>query len=203
MQRNEKQELVGALREKMSRAAIAIAVGYKNIDAAATVKLRKTFRENKVDYKVIKNTLARLAAKGTPLEQFTEGLDGPNAIILGYDDVVAPAKVLRDVLKEQGDKMTVKAGVVQGNLVDAKGLAALASMPGLPELRGMLAAMIAAPATTLVRLLNTPGGQNRPRAPGEIRKGREGGLAAVPPYSEELSGFQLFDALQAARRYKG
>jgi large subunit ribosomal protein L10 len=159
MQRNEKQELVGALREKMSRAAIAIAVGYKNIDAAATVKLRKTFRDNKVDYKVIKNTLARLAAKGTPLEQFAEGLIGPNAIILGYDDVVAPAKVLRDVLKEQGDKMTVKAGVVQGNLVDAKGLAALASMPGLPELRGMLAAMIAAPATTLVRLLNTPGSQ--------------------------------------------
>jgi len=159
MQRNEKQELVGALKEMMSKAAIAIAVGYKNIDAAATVKLRKTFRENKVDYKVVKNTLARLAAKGTPLEKFTEGLDGPNAIILGYDDVVAPAKVLRDVLKEQGEKMTVKAGVVQGNLVDAKGLAALADMPGLPELRGMLAGLIASPATRLVRLLNTPGGQ--------------------------------------------
>ena len=159
MQRNEKQELVGALKEKMSKAAIAIAVGYKNIDAAATVKLRKTFRENKVDYKVVKNTLARLAAKGTPLEKFTEGLDGPNAIILGYDDVVAPAKVLRDVLKEQGEKMTVKAGVVQGNLVDAKGLAALAEMPGLPELRGMLAGVIAAPASRLVRLLNTPGSQ--------------------------------------------
>ena len=159
MQRNEKQELVGALREKMTKAAIAIAVGYKNIDAAATVKLRKTFRDSKVDYKVVKNTLARLAAKGTPLEKFTEGLEGPNAIILGYDDVVAPAKVLRDVLKEQGEKMTVKAGVVQGNLVDAKGLAALADMPGLTELRGMLAGMIAGPATKLVRLLNTPGGQ--------------------------------------------
>src|ERR1041384_4526042 len=143
----------------MEKSVIAVAVGYKGIDAEATVKLRKTFREAKVDYKVVKNTLARLAAKGTPLEKFTEQLDGPNAIILGYDDVVAPAKVLRDVLKEQGDKMSVKAGVVQGNLVDAKGLAALASMPGLQELRGMLAAMIAAPATTLVRLLNTPASQ--------------------------------------------
>ena len=142
MQRNEKQELIGALREKMSKAAIAIAVGYKNLDAAATVKLRKTFRESKVDYKVVKNTLARLAAKGTSLEKFTEGLDGANAII-----------------KEQGEKMTVKAGVVQGNLVDARGLAALADMPGLPELRGMLVGMIAAPATKLVRLLSTPGGQ--------------------------------------------
>ena len=159
MQRNEKQDLIGALHEKMSKSIIAIAVGYKAIDAEATVKLRKTFRDNKVDYKVVKNTLARLAAKGTPLEKFTEGLEGPNAIILGYDDVVAPAKVLRDVLKEQGEKMTVKAGVVQGNLVDAKGLAALADMPGLPELRGILVGMVAAPATKLVRLLNTPGGQ--------------------------------------------
>jgi len=159
MQRNEKQNLIGALHEKMSKAAIAIAVGYKNINAEATVKLRKTFRDNKVDYKVVKNTLARLAAKGTALEKFTEGLTGPNAIILGYDDVVAPAKVLRDVLRESGDKMTVKAGVVQGNLVDAKGLLALADMPGLPELRGMLVGMISAPASKLVRLLSTPGAQ--------------------------------------------
>jgi large subunit ribosomal protein L10 len=159
MQRNEKQEMIAALHDKMGRCAIAIAVGYKAIDAEATVKLRKTFREAKVDYKVIKNTLARLAAKGTPLEKFSEALIGPNAIILGYDDVVAPAKVLRDVLKEQGDKMTVKAGVVQGNLVNAKDIAALANLPGLQELRGMLAGVIASPASTLVRLINTPGSQ--------------------------------------------
>src|ERR1041384_118935 len=159
MQRNEKQELIGELKAKMEKSVIAVAVGYKAIGAEATVKLRKTFREAKVDYKVVKNTLARLAAKGTPLEKFTEQLDGPKAIIRGNDGVVAPEKELRDVLREQGEKMTVKAGVVQGNLVDAKGLAALADMPGLPELRGMLVGMIAAPATKLVRLLNTPGGQ--------------------------------------------
>ena len=78
---------------------------------------------------------------------------------MGYDDVVAPAKLLREILREQGEKMTVKAGVVQGNLVDANGLKALADLPGLLELRGMLAGIIASPATKLVRLLNTPGGQ--------------------------------------------
>ena len=67
--------------------------------------------------------------------------------------------MLRDVLKEQGEKMSVKAGVIQGNLVDAKGLQALADLPGLPELRAMLLAMISAPASKLVRLFNTPGGQ--------------------------------------------
>ena len=159
MQRNEKQEMVGALHEKMVKANFAAAVGYTNIDAEATVKLRRTFRQAKVDYKVVKNTLARLAAKGTPLEKFAEQLTGPSAIILGYDDVVVPAKVLRDVLKEQGEKMKVKAGVVQGNLVDAKGLQALADMPGLPELRAMLLGMLSAPASKLARLLNTPGAQ--------------------------------------------
>src|SRR5207253_6353194 len=159
MQRNEKQEMVGALHQKMAKANFAAAVGYKNIDAEATVKLRKTFRDNKVEYKVVKNTLARLAAKGTPLEKFAEQLQGPSAIILGYDDVVAPAKVLREVLREQGEKMTVKAGVIQGKLVDAKGLQALADMPGLAELRAMLLGIITSPAAKLVRLLNTPGGQ--------------------------------------------
>ena len=157
MQRNEKQELVGALHAKLAKADFAVAVAYKNIDAEATVKLRKTFRDGKVDYKVVKNTLAKIAAKGTPSEKLAESMSGPSALILGYGDVVGPAKLLQQVLKEQGAKLVVKAGVVQGNLVDHAGLLALASLPGLPELRGMLAAMIQSPATTLVRLINTPG----------------------------------------------
>src|SRR5947208_15897864 len=152
MERNQKQEMVGALHDMMSKANFAAAVAYRNIDAQATVKLRKTFREVRVDYKVVKNTLARLAAKGTSLEKFAEQLEGPNAIVLGYEDVIAPARLLRDVLKEQGEKMKLKAGVVQGNLVDAKGVSALAAMPGLPELRGMILGMISAPAQKLVRL---------------------------------------------------
>jgi large subunit ribosomal protein L10 len=159
MQRNEKQELVGALHAKLAKADFAVAVAYKNIDAAATVKLRKTFRESKVEYKVVKNTLAKIAAKGTSAEKLTEQLTGPSELILGYGDVVAPAKLLQEVVQQQGAKLVIKGGVVQGNLVDAAGLKVLASMPGLPELRGMLAAMIAAPATTLVRLLKTPGEQ--------------------------------------------
>src|SRR5207237_5154767 len=68
MQRSEKKEMIDSLRAKMEKAAIAIALEYKNISAAATVVLRKKFRDSKVDYKVVKNTLAKLAAKGTSLE---------------------------------------------------------------------------------------------------------------------------------------
>jgi large subunit ribosomal protein L10 len=159
MQRNEKQQMVEALRSKMEKAAIAVAVEYKAIGAEATVALRKKFRDNKIDYKVVKNTLARLAAKGTSVEGLSNKLEGPSAIVMGYDDVVQPAKVLQEILKEQGGKLVVKAGVVQGHLVDAEGLKALASMPGLPELRGTILGMLMAPASKLVRLLNTPGSQ--------------------------------------------
>jgi large subunit ribosomal protein L10 len=159
MQRNEKQKLVDALHAKLAKAEFAVAVAYKNIDAEATVKLRKTFRDAKVDYKVVKNTLAKIAAKGTPVEQLTEQLTGPSALILGYGDVVAPAKLLQEVVQQQGEKLVVKAGVIQGNLVNAQGLKALASLPGLPELRGILVGMIQSPAAKLVRILNTPGGQ--------------------------------------------
>ena len=72
MQRNEKQQMVDALHTKLAKADFAVAISYKDIDAEATVKLRKTFRDSKVDYKVVKNTLAKLAAKGTPAEKLTE-----------------------------------------------------------------------------------------------------------------------------------
>lgn len=159
MQLNEKKEMVGELHAKMAKATIAVLAQYKNIDAEATVNLRKKLRDAKVDYKVVKNTLAKHAAKGTALEKLSSKMEGPSAVILGYEDVVSPAKLLQEILREQGDKLVVKAGVVEGNLIDAEGLKALASMPGLPELRGMLVGMIASPASKLVRLLNTPGSQ--------------------------------------------
>ncbi len=159
MQRTEKQDMISSLHAKMEKASIAVALEYKNIDAEATVALRKKLRDANVDYKVVKNTLAKLAAKGTSLEALSIKLEGPSAIVMGYDDVVAPAKLLQEILKQQGEKLVVKSAVVQGNLVDAAGLKALASLPGKDELRGMIVGMIAAPASKLVRLLNTPGSQ--------------------------------------------
>jgi len=159
MQRTEKKQMVDSLHAKMEKASIAVALEYKNIDAEATVALRKKLRDAHVDYKVVKNTLAKLAAKGTSLEGLSSKLEGPSAIVMGYDDVVGPAKLLQEILKAQGEKLVVKSAVVQGNLIDAAGLKALASLPGKDELRGMIVGMIAAPASKLVRLLNTPGSQ--------------------------------------------
>lgn len=159
MNRSEKEAIISALHEKMARATFAAAVSFDKLDAATAIDLRRAMRSGNIDYKVVKNTLALRAAKGTAVEKLEDEFSGPVAVALAYDDVVAPAKIISEFLKKSGDKLKVKGAVAQGARLDAKGVEALAKMPGLPELRAQLLAMLNTPAATLVRLINTPGGQ--------------------------------------------
>jgi large subunit ribosomal protein L10 len=111
-----------------------------------------------VEYRIVKNTLAIRAAKGTDLEQLSEKFVGPTALVMSYDDVVAPAKILADFSKDR-ENFTLRIGVVQGKVIDVKGIMALAKLPSLPELRSKIAGVIAQPASKLVRLLAAPGQQ--------------------------------------------
>lgn len=158
MQRSEKEELIKELADKFSRANVAIAVEFSKLNVATVTNLRKKLRDGGVEYKVLKNTLAKRAAAGTPVEQIAGDFQGPVALCLSYGDVVAPAKILKDFLKDK-ESLKVKSAVVEGRRTDAKGVDALASMPGLPELRAMLMGMINQPATMLARTINAPASQ--------------------------------------------
>lgn len=142
----------------MARVKIAIVAEPKGLDVATVNDLRKKLRESKVEYRVIKNTLAARAAKGTSVEKVADKFVGPTAIVMSYDDVIAPAKVLADFMKTR-ESFSIRTAVVEGNVVDAKGIQALAKMPGLQELRGQIAAMIAQPASKLARIIAAPGQQ--------------------------------------------
>jgi large subunit ribosomal protein L10 len=158
LNRTEKEQVIGELHEKMSRAKAAIVAEPKGLTVEVVTGLRKKLRDAKVDYRVVKNTLAARAAKGTPVESVAEKFVGPTAIVMSYDDVVAPAKLLAEFMKDR-ENFVIRAAVVEGRVIDAKGVQALARMPGLQELRSQLARMIAQPATTLVRMISTPGQQ--------------------------------------------
>jgi large subunit ribosomal protein L10 len=158
LNRTEKEEVIGQLREKMARAKAAILAEPKGLDVATVTDLRKKFRDAKVDYKIVKNTLAQRAAKGTPVEPLVEKFVGPTALIMSYDDVVAPAKILVDFAKDR-ENFAIRTAVIEGKVIDANGVKALAKMPGLQELRGTIAMMIAQPATKLARMIGTPGQQ--------------------------------------------
>jgi large subunit ribosomal protein L10 len=158
LNRTDKEKVIGELHEKMSRARAAIVAEPRGLTVGVVTGLRKKLRDAKVDYRVVKNTLAARAAKGTPVEPIAAQFVGPTAIVMSYDDVVAPAKLLADFMKDR-ESFVIRGAVVEGKVIDAKGVQALAKMPGLQELRAQLAGMIAQPATRLARIIGTPGQQ--------------------------------------------
>jgi large subunit ribosomal protein L10 len=158
MNRTEKEEVIGELHAKMAKARAAIVAEPKGLDVETITALRKKLRDNKVEYRVVKNTLARRAAKGTSVEVVSDKFVGPTALVMSYDDVVAPAKLLAEFMKDR-ENFAIRGAVVEGKLVDAKGVAALAKLPGLNELRAQILGMITQPATKIARIVGTPGQQ--------------------------------------------
>ncbi|MBK9517261.1 MAG: 50S ribosomal protein L10 [Anaeromyxobacter sp.] len=158
MNRTEKEAVIGELHAKMAKARAAIVAEPRGLDVETVTALRKKLRDNKVEYRVVKNTLAARAAKGTSVEVVADRFVGPTALVMSYDDVVAPAKLLAEFMKDR-ENFTIRAAVVEGKLVDAKGVAALAKLPGINELRAQILGMITQPATKLARVIGTPAQQ--------------------------------------------
>jgi large subunit ribosomal protein L10 len=154
--KSEKEAVIKELGEKFSRAKSAVVAEFHKLDVATVTSLRKKFRDGGVEYRVIKNTLARRAAKGTSLEPISDDFTGSVALALSYADVVAPAKILADFAKDM-EAIRIRGGVVDGKRIDVNGVKALAKMPGLQELRAMLLALLAQPGSRLVRAIAAPG----------------------------------------------
>lgn len=150
--------MIEDLHARMKAATVAIIAEYKGLDVATATDIRKKCRDNQVDYRVVKNTLAKRAAQGTSVEAIAESFKGPVVLVLGKDPVT-PAKVMTEFAKDREQKFQLRVAVVEGQKVDAKGIEALARMPGIQELRGMIAGMLTSPAAKLARLIATPGQQ--------------------------------------------
>lgn len=156
MLKSEKEELIKDLNDRFSRAKGVIVAEFNKLNVDSVNKLRKKLREGKVEWKVLKNTLARRAAQGTSVEKISDDFVGPVAAAISYDDVIAPAKILSEFVKDL-ETIKIRSGVVQGQKIDKNGVLALAKMPGLPELRAQILSMINQPATKLVRTIKEPG----------------------------------------------
>lgn len=158
MERRMKEQVVEELHEKMKAASIAIIAEFQGLDVATVTGIRTKCRDNQVEYRVVKNTLAKLAAKDTPVEAIAGDFVGPVVLVLGADPVT-PAKLMAEFAKANQGKLTVRSGVTDGQTLDASGLEALSKMPSLDELRGSLVGLIGAPASALARLVAAPGQQ--------------------------------------------
>jgi large subunit ribosomal protein L10 len=131
----------------------AILVDYKGLTVPQVTDLRRQIRGAKASYKVVKNTIAKRALKGTQFEALEKYFEGTTAVAYTSTDPVALAKTLTTFLKT-APTMTIKAAVVQGTSVPAAGVADLANMPGKPELYARLLGTLQAPMVNLVRVLN-------------------------------------------------
>jgi large subunit ribosomal protein L10 len=158
LNRTEKEQVISQLHEKMAKAKAAILAEPRKLDVATVTELRRKFREAQIEYRVVKNTLAQRAAKGTPVEALVDHFVGPTALVMSYGDVVAPAKILVDFAKGR-ETFSIRTGVIEGKVTDAEGIQALAKLPGIQELRAQIAATIAQPAAKLARMIATPGQQ--------------------------------------------
>lgn len=159
MNKTQKQDIVKELHDKFDTAKAAILTDFKGLSVAEITEFRVELRKANIEYRVVKNTLARRAAKDTSAEQFDKYLTGPTGVILGYDDPVTPAKAVMDFVKKmelakKQDKFTVRVGIIEGSLADANQLKAIASLPSRTELLSNMAAGFQAPASKMARLLN-------------------------------------------------
>ncbi len=153
MVKPEKKAAVAELKEKFNQAQAMIITDYKGLNVEDMTELRRQLREEGVDFKVVKNTLATIAAEEAGVEQIEEYFVGPTAIAFGIEDVVSPAKVLVDYSKEN-DNLEIKAGTLKGKLISQDKLKALADIPSREVLLGQVLAGMQAPITGLVRVLN-------------------------------------------------
>jgi len=156
MNTEEKATAVAELAATFGRARLAIVTESAGLPVNQVTELRKLLRGAKAEYKVVKNTLAVRAAEGTILSGVTTYLKGPTGLVIGYDDPVLPAKILRDFLlaEKRDQKMKITIGVLEGKVVQPAELAAVAKLPKKEVLIAMLLSAMQGPARGLVYTLS-------------------------------------------------
>lgn len=152
MNKSNKEQLVAELTEKMGAAKAAFLADYRGIDVEAANALRGELHKAEVEYRVVKNTLLKLAIKGTDNECLSEMLNGPTALTIAKDDPVAPAKALSEFAKAN-DKFEIKGGVLDGKLLSVADIKALADLPSREVLLAKMLGSINAPASNFVGVL--------------------------------------------------
>ena len=170
--RNTKEEILGGYEEAMASAEHAFVIGFKGITVNQVNDLRSKVRKSGGQYVVIKNTLARLAVAGKPLEQVKEHFTGPTAVAYSLADPVALAKVLTDFAKD-APVIEFKGGLVEGRPIAASQVKEIASLPGRQELLAKLVFLMPSPIQRFVRVLAASGPQRLAIVLDQVEKKKE------------------------------
>ncbi len=149
----QKKGTVKILADKIKASKSLVFADYRGLTVEQDTEMRNALRKAGVEYKVVKNTLTKLALKENEISGLDEFLNGPTAMAISENDLVAPAKVLSEYAKKF-DKFELKAGIVEGNILDLDGIKALAELPPKEVLIARVLGSMKAPLSGFVNVLN-------------------------------------------------
>jgi large subunit ribosomal protein L10 len=152
MARPEKVEKVEALKEIFDSARSVVLNDFTGLNVAKLSELRKLCRESGIEYRVVKNTLARRGVKGTAAEELEAQLEGPTALAIGRESENVSARIIAKFAEEH-EAPKFKAGIVEGKVIDATGLLALSKLPSKEKLLSTLLASVKSPGSNLASVL--------------------------------------------------
>ena len=153
MNRDEKVGKVRELNESFSRANFAVVADYRGLKVTELEKLRSELKQNQSQIQVSKNTLFKLAVKDTEYESLSDSFSGTTAVTFSFEEPVAAAKILVDFAREF-ESLQIRSGVMDGKLLCAEEIQAIAKLPGREQLLGQLCGVLSAVPTKFVRTLN-------------------------------------------------
>ncbi len=142
----EKSAIVAQMKETLGEAKGAVLVGYSGLTVAQVTDLRRKFLAEGVEYKVVKNTLTRIAAQELGIEGFSEHLEGPTALASSKEDAIAPARILEKFITDtKTQALTIKVGIVEGEVLNAEEVGKIAKLPNREGMLSMLLSVLQAP----------------------------------------------------------
>jgi large subunit ribosomal protein L10 len=156
MKKEKKLGVVAELKETLGKSKAGVVTSYQGIPTPEIVNLRHKLRDSKLELKVIKNTMMRRAATEAGKEFMNTHFDGALAIVLGYDDVSAPARVLTQYISSSGVNMTVSGGFLDDRWLSVAEVNTLATLPSQRELIAKVLGGLQSPITGLVQSLSSP-----------------------------------------------
>jgi large subunit ribosomal protein L10 len=154
--KEQKAEQVELLTEKLKKAKVAVLTDYRGLKVSQIQELRSKLRGADVEYRVVKNTLARRAAEAAGYPALRDGLKGPVAIAFGYDDLSIASKLINEFVRSTRLKVEVVGGLVEGRVFSPDQVKQLADLPSREVLIAQLLGTLQSPVAQLVGIMQTP-----------------------------------------------
>ena len=150
-----KETEVRQLEERFREARAAILTDFRGLKVADVTVLRNLLRKSKIEFRVVKNRLAKIAVQNTSLADLDALLSGPTGVAFGYDDPVASTKILSQFVRSNAN-LDIKGGIIEGRLYRKEEILAIAELPPRDILLSQVLMSISAPLSGLVRVLQAP-----------------------------------------------